>query len=172
MDLADAVSLLGIFSALAVFVSIALLSRLISLRKNIASTRPAGGIATYFLDDSVSEKLCSICLGKIGLSPVSACGCGRIFHDGCASTLDRCPYCARPYGGMVVNEPERPRCPVCGRFLGGSICSCGAVFPKRDGTMECSCGNIVDCSRPLCGKCGSLYEKTKARPDRGGKNKT
>ncbi|MGE0014754.1 MAG: hypothetical protein AB7S83_01005 [Candidatus Methanomethylophilaceae archaeon] len=172
MNLANAVYLLGIFSALAIFVSIALTSKLVSQRKNVASTRQNSGIATYFLDDSESEKLCSICLGRIGLLPVSTCGCGRIFHDSCASTLDGCPYCARPYGNMVVGEPERPRCPVCGRFLIGSICSCGAVFPKRDGTMECSCGNIVDCSRPLCGKCGLLYEKTNVRPCRGGKNKT
>ncbi len=172
MNLANTVYLLGIFSALAIFISMALQSRLVSKRKNIASTRSAGGIATYFLDDCESEKLCSVCLGRIGLLPVSTCGCGRIFHDGCASTMDACPYCARPYVDMKVSEPERPRCPVCGRFLFGSICSCGAAFPRRDGTMECSCGNIVDCSRPLCGKCGSLYEKVNVHPCRRGKNKT
>lgn len=172
MDLTDTVNMLGIFSAVAILVSIALLARLNSVRKNVALKRPTGGIATYFLDDSDSEKKCAICFGKIGTNALSTCDCGKMFHDSCASPTGMCPYCGGPYSKMTVGEPKRARCPVCGRFLNESICSCGAVFPRRDGTLICSCGGSVDCSRPLCGKCGALYEKVEKHPERRGKHKT
>lgn len=164
--------MLGIFSAVAIFISIILASRLNSMTKKAASKRPTGGIATYFLDDCDTEKKCAICLGKIGTAPVSRCKCGKIFHDSCASPTGKCPYCGGRYSDMKIDEPERARCPVCGRFLTGSVCSCGSVFPKRDGTILCSCGNRVDCSRPLCGRCGALYKKVRKYPEARGKNKT
>ncbi|MDN5357358.1 MAG: hypothetical protein AB7D42_00655 [Candidatus Methanomethylophilaceae archaeon] len=171
MNPTNAISMLGIFSAVAILISIVLLARLNSVRKNVAFTRPTGGIATYFLDDSDSEKKCAICFGKIGTNNLSTCNCGKIFHDSCASPTGTCPYCGGCYSDMTVGTPKRARCPVCGRFLNESICSCGAVFPRRDGTLLCECGNSVDCSRPLCGNCGALYEKVEKHPRRKNKHK-
>ncbi|MGI5964434.1 MAG: hypothetical protein ACOX8L_01055 [Candidatus Methanomethylophilaceae archaeon] len=170
MDAADGVLILGLLSMMAVSTSIYFLLKLDAARKESETRRRNGGIATYFLDDSDSEKRCEICFGKIGVESVAECGCGKIFHDACASPTEQCPYCGGSYGDMVSREPVRARCPVCGRFLKTSVCACGAVFPHRDGTFECSCGGKVDCGRPLCGKCGALYEKVRMCPD--GKRKT
>lgn len=168
----DEIILLGIFSMVAMVVSILLLSILNSIRKKVSSNRNSGGKATYFLDDSDSEKKCSICLGKIGTNAVAECRCGKLFHNSCAVPTAMCPYCGKSYTSMTTREPVRARCPVCGRFLGSSICACGAVFPRRDDTIICSCGNSVDCSRPLCGRCGALYEKVEKHPVKKRKDKT
>jgi len=114
--------------------------------------------STTFLDESEGEKKCEICYGVIDEDPIAKCTCGRIFHDACARPTGSCPYCAAPYEKMEVREPERSRCPVCGRFLKGNICSCGAVIPRRDDTFLCKCGNRVDVDKPVCRKCGAVYE--------------
>jgi len=116
--------------------------------------------STTFLDEGEDEKKCEICYGKIEGDPIAKCSCGRIFHDACAKPTGSCPYCGAAYGAMEVREPERTRCPVCGRFLKGNICSCGAVIPRKDGTFVCKCGNAVDADKPVCKKCGAVYETT------------
>ena len=112
------------------------------------------------MDDGESEKICDICYGKIDEDPIAKCTCGKIFHDACAKPTGSCPYCGAGHGTMEVREPERSRCPVCGRFLKGSICPCGAVIPKSDDTFLCKCGNTVDSNKPVCRKCGAVYEVT------------
>ncbi|MCL2296404.1 MAG: hypothetical protein FWC29_04925 [Methanomassiliicoccaceae archaeon] len=114
--------------------------------------------STTFLDEGEDEKKCEICYGKIENDPVAMCSCGRIFHDACAKPTGSCPYCGERYEDMEVREPERKRCPVCGRFLKGNICSCGAVLPKKDNTFICKCGGVVDADKPVCRKCGAVYE--------------
>lgn len=116
------------------------------------------GKSTTFLDEGEDEKKCEICYGSIDSDPVAKCPCGRIFHDACAKPTGSCPYCGAEYAQMEIREPERKRCPVCGRFLKGSICSCGAVIPKKDNTFVCKCGNLVDTDKPVCRKCGAVYE--------------
>lgn len=168
----DEIILLGIFSITAMIVSIILLSILNSIRKKVSSKHYSSGGGTYFLDDSDSEKKCAICLGKIGTNAIAECSCGKLFHDSCAAPTKICPYCGKSYVDMKTREPARARCPVCGRFLSDSICACGAIFPRRNGTIVCSCGNFVDCSRPLCGRCGALYEKVEKHPVKKRKDKT
>jgi len=114
--------------------------------------------STTFLDEGEDEKQCEICYGRIDDDPIAICSCGKIFHDACAKPTGSCPYCGEKYENMEVREPERKRCPVCGRFLKGSICSCGAVLPRKDGTFICKCGNVVDMNKPVCKKCGAVYE--------------
>lgn len=156
----------------AMIISIILLSILNSIRKKVSSKRHSSGKATYFLDDADSEKKCSICLGKIGTNAIAECPCGKLFHNSCAAPTKMCPYCGKSYANMITRDPARARCPVCGRFLSNSICACGAVFPRRDGTIVCSCGNSIDCSRPLCGRCGALYERVQKHPVKKRKAKT
>lgn len=114
--------------------------------------------STIFMDEGEGEKKCEICYGKIENDPVAECKCGKIFHDACAKPTGACPYCGTSYAKMTVREPERTRCPACGRFLKGNICSCGAVIPRKDETFICKCGNIVDSDKPVCKKCGAVYE--------------
>ncbi|MCL2510061.1 MAG: hypothetical protein FWF07_03170 [Methanomassiliicoccaceae archaeon] len=114
--------------------------------------------STTFLDDGEDEKKCEICYGKIDKDPIAMCPCGKIFHEACAKPTGSCPYCGVRYEEMEVREPEMKRCPVCGRFLKGNICSCGAVIPKRDNTFICKCGGVVDVDKPVCRKCGAVYE--------------
>jgi predicted amidophosphoribosyltransferase len=59
---------------------------------------------------------------------------------------------------MEIREPVLARCPTCGRPLKGGICSCGTVMPRKDNTFVCKCGNVVDAKRPVCKKCGAVYE--------------
>ncbi|MDR1690468.1 MAG: hypothetical protein LBR42_01315 [Candidatus Methanoplasma sp.] len=114
--------------------------------------------STTFLDEGEDEKKCDICYGKIDADPIAKCACGKMFHDACAKPTGSCPYCGAGYGSMEVREPERTRCPVCGRFMKGSICDCGAVIPKKDETFVCKCGGTVDTDKPVCKKCGAVYE--------------
>jgi len=114
--------------------------------------------STTFLDDGEDEKKCEICYGRIDENSIAMCPCGRIFHEACAKPTGSCPYCGEKYENMDVREPERKRCPVCGRFLKGNICSCGAVIPKKDNTFVCKCGGVVDVKKPVCRKCGAVYE--------------
>ena len=166
------ISLLGIFSAMAMSISIIFLSILDSIKKKKSSKRDLGGKVTYFLDSSESEKRCSICLGRLGTGLIAVCGCGKISHDQCSSLTEMCPYCESPYEQMTVRPAVRAECPTCRLPLENSVCSCGMVLPRSDGTILCSCGNTVDCSRPLCGRCGTLYEKTVKYPAEGRKHKT
>ncbi|HKM13992.1 MAG TPA: hypothetical protein VJY42_03660 [Candidatus Methanomethylophilaceae archaeon] len=168
----DEIIILGIFSMVAMVVTIVLLSLLDRMRKKVLSKHRSSGGGTYFLDDSDSEKKCAICLGRIKTDAVAVCPCGKLFHDSCAAPTKICPYCGKSYNHMKTREPKRARCPICGRFLSGSMCACGAIFPKRDDTIICSCGNTVDCSRPLCGRCGALYEKVEKQPIKKRKDKT
>lgn len=116
--------------------------------------------STTFLDEGEDEKKCEICYGKIDNDSVAICSCGKIFHSACAKPTGSCPYCGEKYENMNVREPERTRCPVCGRFLKGNICSCGAIIPNKDNTFICKCGGIVDMDKPVCKKCGAVYEST------------
>lgn len=127
------------------------------LKEKITSLN--SGSSTKKIDIGEEEKTCEICLGKIGDESVAACGCGRIYHDACARPTGSCPYCSASYESMDVRDPVRNRCPVCGRYVKGNICACGAVIPRNDGTFICSCGNTIDDRKPVCNKCGAIYEK-------------
>lgn len=116
---------------------------------------------TYFLDEGEDGKKCEICYGAINDDPVAKCKCGKIFHDACAKPTGACPYCKAEYSTMEVRDPIRSRCPVCGRFMKGNVCECGAVLPRKDDTFLCTCGNRVDANRPVCKKCGAVYESVK-----------
>jgi hypothetical protein len=48
------------------------------------------------------ESRCPICKGMIKKGfKVIRCGCGRDFHELCASRIGRCPACFRPFGAAV-----------------------------------------------------------------------
>jgi len=113
---------------------------------------------TYFLDEGEDEKKCEICYGELGCEDIAVCKCGKMFHKACAEPTRTCPYCNTSFEEMTIREPQRARCPVCGRFVKGSICECGAVLPRKDNTFQCSCGNRVDVNKPVCKKCGAVYE--------------
>jgi len=114
--------------------------------------------STYFLDEGEDEKICDICYGRIGEDAIAECVCGRTFHDVCAQPTGSCPYCGVKHDDMTTREPIRTRCPACGRFMKAGICICGTFIPRKDGTFQCACGGRVDVTRPLCRKCGAIYQ--------------
>ena len=116
--------------------------------------------STTFLDEKEDGKKCEICYGEIDRDPIAVCTCGKIFHAACAEPTGSCPYCGAGYKDMTIREPERTRCPRCGAFLKGNVCECGAVIPYKDNTFTCKCGSLVDKSKPVCKKCGAVYEVT------------
>jgi predicted amidophosphoribosyltransferase len=61
---------------------------------------------------------------------------------------------------MVIRESARIWCPECGRPMKSGHCACGAVAPGKDNTFICKCGNVVDVDKPVCRKCGAVYEPT------------
>ena len=163
MDLGSTAFTLGIILLLVILLAIAVILQAYLGAKYDLSGKITGKSRkkpTTFLDEGEDEKKCDICYGKIDNDPIAKCSCGKIFHDACAKPTGSCPYCGAPYGSMEVREPERTRCPVCGRFMKGNICSCGAVIPSKDDTFMCKCGNIVDADKPVCKKCGAVYETT------------
>lgn len=151
--------ILGIISALAITLSIILLYLLYRMYKRTLLKPGFGGKATYFLDDCESEKNCSICLGRLGTGLVIECSCGKISHKDCALLTKMCPYCKKSFNNIKARPAEIAKCPSCKTVLNGSVCACGEVYRKRDGTIVCTCGNIIDASRQLCDKCGTFYGK-------------
>jgi len=104
------------------------------------------------------KDVCGICLGLVSKGDVIAeCGCGQIFHDACAKPTGACPYCDSPYVGFKTESPDCVKCPSCGSDVVGNVCACGALV-NRGGTFVCGCGNVLDASDPVCGKCGARYE--------------
>lgn len=161
MDLGNTVFLLGMIILLVVVIAIVFVLQGYIMSKYDINNKLLGKSrkeSTTFLDGGEDEMKCEICYGKIDSDPLAECTCGKIFHDACARPTGSCPYCGAAYEGMNVREPERVRCPVCGRFMKGSICECGAVIPKKDETFVCKCGNVVDSQKPVCKKCGAVYE--------------
>lgn len=148
------VILLGVI-AIIFYIQVSITSKL--KIKSLLNKKGARG-TTYFLDEGEDEKKCDICYGKIENEELAVCKCGRLFHRACAEPTGSCPYCGTPFSEMGVREPQKARCPVCGRFVTGSICECGAVLPRKDNTFLCSCGNRVDVNKPVCRKCGAVYE--------------
>lgn len=150
---------LGIIFVLAVTVSIKLFRQSPKYPENPFKITRTGGRATYFLDDSESEKTCSICLGRIGISEIVLCGCMRVSHSECVSLMEVCPYCDSPYRMHTARPSKAARCPVCRRAVTHSLCECGTVLPKADGSILCSCGNRFDGRKAICGMCGNVYGK-------------
>ncbi|MDR1954710.1 MAG: hypothetical protein LBP82_02000 [Candidatus Methanoplasma sp.] len=163
MDLGNTLFTLGIIILLVALIAMVIVFQgYLSAKYDLpgrATGRPKKK-STTFLDEGEDEKKCEICYGKINEDPIAKCACGRIFHEACAKPTGSCPYCGTSYENMEVREPERTRCPVCGKFLKGSICSCGAVIRRKDDTFVCKCGNFVDAGKPVCKKCGAVYERT------------
>jgi hypothetical protein len=116
---------------------------------------------------AVKEDVCGICLGPVSKEDMIArCSCGRTFHDTCARPTDSCPYCGCPYNNLTIESPHCVKCPSCGSDVVGNVCKCGAVV-SRDGTFVCACGNLLDASDPVCGKCGAEYELRSGNEDDG-----
>ncbi|MCK9322829.1 MAG: hypothetical protein RBR05_04365 [Candidatus Methanomethylophilaceae archaeon] len=161
MDLGNDIITLGIIIGLVIVVAILFVVQSYVFGKYKISSK-LNGIksekSTYFLDEGEDEKKCEICRGNIADDPIAICTCGKIFHDACAKPTDACPYCGAKYETMEIRDPIKTRCPICGRFVKGNICECGAVLPRKDETFICKCGNRVDMSKPVCKKCGAIYE--------------
>lgn len=149
--------ILGIISALAITISIIQSYLLFRMYKRIRRKPLFGGKATYFLDDCESEKNCSICLGRIGNGLVVRCSCGKISHSDCATLTEICPYCEKSFDKINPKPAKTAKCPACKATLNGSVCKCGIVYPRSDGTIACTCGNLVNVDRPLCYECGMFY---------------
>lgn len=167
MEIIGASGLLGMLVIMAAVITIALIFNLDSINRtrlnNGSRDRNAKG-TTYFLDEGEDGKKCEICYGKILEDDVALCLCGKLFHEACARPTGTCPYCGSEYGAMEVRRPIRARCPICGRFVSGNMCACGAVLPRKDNTFLCSCGNRVDVGKPVCRRCGAVYENMTAKP--------
>jgi hypothetical protein len=163
MELGDGVFALAIIILLVILLAIAVVAQgYLGAKYNLRDKLKgkSGEKSTTFLDEGEDEKKCEICYGKIDNDPIAICKCGKIFHDVCAKPTGSCPYCGAQYESMEIRQPERNRCPVCGKFMKGNICSCGAVIPRKDNTFVCKCGNVVDADKPVCKKCGAVYETT------------
>lgn len=161
MELTNPVLALGL-----IIISIGVITMVFYVQIRITNKLKLAGVfgkgksrkTTYFLDEGEDEKRCEICHGKIENEELAVCKCGKLFHRVCAEPTGTCPYCGTKFEEMTIREPERTRCPVCGRFVKGNICECGAVLPRKDNTFLCSCGNRVDVNKPVCKKCGAVYE--------------
>jgi len=114
---------------------------------------------TKFLDDDEGGLKCEICYGAMEGNLLAECKCGKIFHEACARPTGSCPYCGEKFENMRIREPTKRMCPVCHQYFTGTRCPCGTVAPKKDGTFVCKCGNIVDWDKPVCKKCGAVYEQ-------------
>jgi hypothetical protein len=161
MDLSNSLSSLGILILLVILfsmVTVLYVQMLTKRRTGKGSEGSSDGNSTKFLDEGEDDKKCEICYGRIDEDTIAVCGCGKIFHEACAKPTGACPYCGAKYESMEVRSPLRARCPVCGRFVKGNICICGAVIPRSDGTFLCKCGNRIDAGKPICKKCGAVYE--------------
>ena len=162
MDLANTIFTLGIILMLVILVAIVFLFQgYIFARYEVKQKligRPKKE-STTFLDEGEDEKKCDICYGTINNDPIANCPCGKIFHEACARPTGTCPYCGVRFENMEIREPVMARCPTCGRPMKGGICSsCGTAMPRKDNTFVCKCGNIVDAKKPICKKCGAVYE--------------
>jgi len=106
--------------------------------------------------------VCSICFGTIKNDEMIAkCACTQIFHENCAGSVGKCPYCELAYDKFTIEQPECVTCPSCGSGVVGNVCGCGAVV-NRDG-FTCGCGNELDVNDPVCRKCGKKYEVRSGR---------
>lgn len=158
------ITLLGIISLLAIIVSIRLFDRPPVHDERNTKKSPNCGKPTYFLDDSESEKICSICLGRLGDSEIAICECGKFSHKECAFSMDCCPYCDEPFMNSTVRRTKIVLCPECGSAMGCGVCECGAAFPKEDHMLHCACGNVFDSRRAVCDRCGGVYRSGRLRP--------
>ena len=123
---------------------------------------------SYYLDPSSVDDCCDICFGDLrGDLFLSECTCGRIFHDGCSDMVDECPYCRAGRSERTARRVRRMVCPRCGRNMDGSICRCGAVVPRKDGTFDCPCGNRMHISSERCPVCGTRYAPVKNKINAG-----
>jgi hypothetical protein len=160
MDIGDNLFSLGMIMMLVIAIAIIFVLRAYLRASEELKKTPEGKREkkiTKFLDEGEDKRDCEICYGKIEWNPVAVCECKKVFHDACARPTGSCPYCNKPYATMTVRAPERTRCPVCGDFLSSNICKCGAVIPKKDGSFLCKCGGSVDRDKPVCRKCGAVY---------------
>lgn len=149
---------LGIISMMATVISIILLQRSNIFNNESVDRFHMDGASTYFLDSSETTETCSICLGRINEGMITACECGRISHESCASTLNKCPYCERNYDSAIVRPALVSECPICGAGLGCSVCVCESVIPNNKGELICTCGNIFDARLSICSICKVVYE--------------
>jgi len=153
MDLGTFTEPAALLAAAGVFIAVVILFMLIRIRKGAKksiSGRPRRSPA--------GKDVCGICLGTVSKGDMIArCGCGQIFHDACAKPTDICPYCERSYAEFAIESPHCVKCPSCGSDVVGNVCECGALV-NRGGTFICGCGNALDASDPVCGRCGAKYE--------------
>ncbi len=149
---------LGIISMMATVISIMLLQRSNVFSNDSIDKFRMDGASTYFLDSSETGEACSICLGPIYEGMITACECGRISHESCASTLDKCPYCDSSYDSATVRPALVSECPICCANLSCSVCVCESVIPNDKGEIICTCGNIFDARLSVCGICRAFYE--------------
>ena len=165
MDLGSIVFLLGILVVMVVAIAIGFVVKGYSGAKLDLSDGPAGKSkkkSTIFLGEREDDEKCDICYGKIEDNPLAICSCGKKFHEACARPTGSCPYCGAKYDSMEIREPERTLCPGCHKPVRGNMChDCKIMIPKKDHTFICKCGNTVDAGKPVCRKCGAIYELRK-----------
>ena len=163
MDLGNTVIMLGIIALLVMAIAIVFVlydySRpAYDIRK--IKLGKVKGEPTIILDEKEDVYKCDICYGNIDDDEVTKCLCGKVFHRACAKPTEFCPYCQIPFEKMDTRSPEVTRCPDprCRKPIKGSVCTCGMAAPRRDGTLICTCGENVDAAKPVCKKCGAVYE--------------
>jgi len=161
MDLGNTIFNLGMIILLVILIAIVLLFQgYLGAKYNLRGKLTGMGAkkSTTFLDEKEDNKKCDICYGMIEGYPMAVCTCGKLFHAACAEPTGSCPYCKAKYEKMTIRSPERTQCPRCGELLRGNTCTCGAVIPGPNKTFACKCGNLVDVDKPVCKKCGAVYE--------------
>jgi hypothetical protein len=154
---------LAIFAVLAAVITMVLMTAIYRRSTGGLAAAKVGRTAErglYAIEEGEDEKKCGICYGEIGEEAVSVCSCGMVFHDSCAVHTNICPYCGTAYDPLGKRLPKRSECPICGGAIKKGACACGAVFPRPDGTFLCSCGNRADSVKPVCRRCGAVYERT------------
>ena len=131
------------------------------LRKKYAD-RMVHEKTSFLLDPSDVDDRCDACFGDVTDEKfVIECGCGKVYHGSCAKAIIECPYCHEDVGSRAPRKIRRMHCPRCGRDMNSSICRCGAVLPRLDGTFECLCGNTIHISSERCPICGARYGTVK-----------
>lgn len=163
MSLVILIILLGIIFVSVVIISIKRLNGFRNIDERDCRNLHFSERPTHFLDDSGSEKPCSVCLGRIGNNEIAICSCGRISHKDCAFSIGGCPYCNAPFDDSTVRPAKTTPCPVCGKNPGDGVCGCGTVYPGDDGSIICSCGNSFQSHLGVCDRCGNIYESGRLR---------
>ena len=124
--------------------------------------------STIFIDPAEIDQCCDVCFGDLDERLfVRECACSKVFHEECADIIGSCPYCGSGTASAGRRRVRRMKCPRCGREMTSSICRCGIVIPRTDGTFDCTCGNRMHMGADSCPVCGTRFRPDKIKINGG-----